>query len=89
MKRSALFRKYVGQKKKKSAGRGTTGSNAGKGEWATNGKGRGGSSISDVRHSACVSRAGALLPAPASDVPPSLICCELPPCCAQPLLQPG
>lgn len=70
-------------------GRGRTGSNAGKDEWSRNGKGRESSSISDVRPSACVSGAGALLPAPAPAIAPSLLCCELPPCSAQSLLQPG
>lgn len=55
----------------------------------TNGKGRDSSRISDVRYSTCTSWAGALLPAPTSDMPPSLICCKIPPCCVQPLLQPG
>ena len=34
-------------------------------------------------------KGGSLPPAPACDMPPSLICCKLPLCCARSLLQPG
>lgn len=55
----------------------------------TNGQGRDSSIISDVRCSTCASWAEALLPAPTSYMPPSLVCCKLSPCCVQPCCSQG